>query len=166
MLGMMAALLATSVFLLLASYTAMPVSTTHAIVGAIVGVTWVGTGSKCRVGAGLPRIALSWVISPLFSGVIGAGMYFVLHRFVIMAAGAWSYAVNHIQPKHQAGSTHPNDCMFVLCKIRASRLPACRVLLWVMSPLFSGFIGAGMCYVLHRFVIMAVGAWPHAVNHI
>ena len=89
MLGMMCALAATAVFLLLASFTAMPVSTTHAVVGAIVGVTLVGTaGRGCSVGAGLPSIAASWVISPLFSGTIGAAMYYLLHRFVLMAPGA------------------------------------------------------------------------------
>jgi hypothetical protein len=87
MLGMLCALIATAVFLLLASYTAMPVSTTHAVVGAVVGSTIVGTKFACLNWEGLGRIAASWVASPLLSGVIGSLLYAALHRFIIAAQG-------------------------------------------------------------------------------
>lgn len=87
MLGMMCALLSTAAFLLLASYTSMPVSTTHAIVGAVVGFTIVGTKASCLKLSALGYIALSWVASPLLSGAIGSVLYYVLHRTVIQAPG-------------------------------------------------------------------------------
>ena len=86
MIGMFCALLAAAVFLLLATFTALPVSTTHAIVGAVVGVTLAGAGGGCLNWGwkgGLGGIAASWIISPLFSGCIAAGLWLSLHRYVI-----------------------------------------------------------------------------------
>merc|ERR1719474_2537486 len=71
--GMMGALIGASVFLQLASFTSMPVSTTHAIVGGVVGMTMAGAGGKClnwAIQGGLGGIVLSWVISPVLSGLI------------------------------------------------------------------------------------------------
>ena len=74
MLGMTAALLATAVFLILSSLTAMPVSTTHAIVGAVVGMTAVATSVNCLQWSPLARIVASWLLSPLLAGIIGASL--------------------------------------------------------------------------------------------
>lgn len=88
MLGMAAALLATAVFLILSSTTSMPVSTTHAIVGAIAGMTAAATRPACLRWVTLARIAASWVTSPLVAGVIGAALYELLRRTIVLAPGA------------------------------------------------------------------------------
>ncbi|KAJ8599720.1 hypothetical protein CTAYLR_004758 [Chrysophaeum taylorii] len=77
MLGMTTALVGASIFMLLATFTKMPVSTSHAIVGGIVGVTMAGVGSSCVdwTYGGMLGIVLSWVISPALSGLIAAGTY-------------------------------------------------------------------------------------------
>ena len=87
MLGMCAALLATAVFLLLSSTTGMPVSTTHAIVGAVVGMALVGTSPACLAWERLGRVALTWVTSPLLAGLFGAGLHFCLHHVIMSAPG-------------------------------------------------------------------------------
>merc|ERR1719228_392555 len=58
--GMMGALIGASVFLQLASFTSMPVSTTHAIVGGVVGMTMAGAGGKC----------LNWAIQGGLGGIV------------------------------------------------------------------------------------------------
>ncbi len=61
--GMFGALIGASVFLLLATFTKMPVSTTHAIVGGVIGMTFAAVGGDCidwGVG-GLGAIFVSWV---------------------------------------------------------------------------------------------------------
>lgn len=88
MLGMTAALLATAVFLILSSATSMPVSTTHAVVGAVLGMTAAGTAPSCLKWEPLGRIAASWVISPLLAGAVGAGLYSVLQRYIILSPSA------------------------------------------------------------------------------
>ena len=86
--GMVGALVGASCFLLVATFSKMPVSTTHAIVGGIVGMTIAGVGGDCvdwSVDAGVGRIVLSWVVSPVLSGVIGA-LVFVATEFGIVRA--------------------------------------------------------------------------------
>ncbi|EOD28854.1 putative inorganic phosphate transporter, partial [Emiliania huxleyi CCMP1516] len=80
--GMLCALLAAAIFLLLATLAAMPVSTTHAIVAGVVGMTMVGSADMDGIGClnwawkgGLTSIIASWVISPVLSGCIAVFIY-------------------------------------------------------------------------------------------
>ena len=68
--GMLAALLAAGVWLLIASRLGWPVSTTHSIVGAIVGFAAVGLGTNSVDWGKIGSIAISWIISPAMSGFI------------------------------------------------------------------------------------------------
>ena len=68
--GMLAALLAAAVWLSVASRYGWPVSTTHSIVGAIVGFATVGIGVDAVHWLKVGEIAASWVVSPLLSGSI------------------------------------------------------------------------------------------------
>lgn len=82
----MLALLAAAIFLLLATFTAMPVSTTHAIVSAVVGITIAGTAPRClnwAFNGGLGGIVASWIISPLLSGLLGAGLYLAIQSVIM-----------------------------------------------------------------------------------
>ncbi|MEX0729555.1 MAG: inorganic phosphate transporter [Aquisalimonadaceae bacterium] len=68
--GMLAALLAAGTWLLLASAMGWPVSTTHSIIGAIVGFAIAGIGWNAVKWPMIGTIAMSWVISPLLAGVV------------------------------------------------------------------------------------------------
>ncbi len=68
--GMLSALLAAGIWLLVASYKGWPVSTTHSIVGAIVGFAAVGIGMDAVMWGKVGTIVMSWVISPLTAGFI------------------------------------------------------------------------------------------------
>ncbi|MEX2494717.1 MAG: inorganic phosphate transporter [Woeseia sp.] len=68
--GMLASLLAAATWLLIASRKGWPVSTTHSIVGAIVGFAAVGIGVEAVHWNKVGTIVLSWVISPLTAGFI------------------------------------------------------------------------------------------------
>ncbi|WP_445010535.1 inorganic phosphate transporter [Vreelandella stevensii] len=76
--GMLSALLAAAIWLMIASARGWPVSTTHSIVGAIVGFGAVGLGVEAVAWSRVGTIASSWVISPLLAGTIG----FVLFKSV------------------------------------------------------------------------------------
>ncbi|SDL38436.1 inorganic phosphate transporter, PiT family [Modicisalibacter muralis] len=69
--GMLASLLAAGTWLLIASAKGWPVSTTHSIVGAIVGFAAAGLGVDAVDWGSVGNIAASWVVSPLLAGVIG-----------------------------------------------------------------------------------------------
>jgi PiT family inorganic phosphate transporter len=66
--GMLSALLAAGSWLLIASYKGWPVSTTHSIVGAIVGFAAVGIGIDSVNWAEVTIIFSSWLVSPLVAG--------------------------------------------------------------------------------------------------
>lgn len=72
--GMTAALLAAGLWLVIASYFGWPVSTTHSIVGAIVGFSAVGVGVDSVTWSKVVGIVGSWIITPLISGIIA---YFI-----------------------------------------------------------------------------------------
>lgn len=68
--GMMAALLAAGCWLLIASINGWPVSTTHSIIGSIIGFTAVGISVDAVNWDKVAEIVVSWVVSPLLAGTI------------------------------------------------------------------------------------------------
>jgi len=81
--GMLAALLAAAIWLLLASRRGWPVSTTHSIVGAIVGFAAVGIGFESVHWAKVGTIAASWVVSPMLSGFIAFFIFMSVQRLIL-----------------------------------------------------------------------------------
>lgn len=84
-LGMCGALLGTSIWLQFASYFGWPVSTTHAIVGAIIGFGALMGGFDSVEWNKIYSIALSWVISPLISGCVSFLVFTLLQRTILYA---------------------------------------------------------------------------------
>ncbi|MGH8497023.1 MAG: inorganic phosphate transporter [Gammaproteobacteria bacterium] len=82
-IGMLSSLLAAGIWLLIASRRGWPVSTTHSIVGAIVGFAAVGVGLGSVQWSGVVTIVMSWVVSPLMAGVI-AFLIFTSVRLLIL----------------------------------------------------------------------------------
>jgi len=81
--GMLAALLAAAVWLLVASKKGWPVSTTHSIVGAIVGFAAVGIGVESVHWAKVGTIAASWVVSPMLSGVLAFLIFMSVQKLIL-----------------------------------------------------------------------------------
>ena len=73
--GMMASLLAAGTWLLVATMKGWPVSTTHSIVGAIVGFASVGIAVDAVAWDKVATIAASWIVSPLLAGVIAFALF-------------------------------------------------------------------------------------------
>ncbi len=80
---MMAALLAAGLWLHLATYLGAPVSTTHSIVGAVMGSASMAAGVEAVNWAVMGKIAASWVISPLSGGVIAATLLGLVKWLII-----------------------------------------------------------------------------------
>jgi PiT family inorganic phosphate transporter len=86
MIGMFAALIAAGIWVNLSTYFGLPVSTTQAIVGAVVGFGIIGVGAGAVNWGKIISIALSWIISPAVGGAIAGGTYFFTEK-KILAAG-------------------------------------------------------------------------------
>lgn len=81
--GMMSALFAAGTWLLIASVRGWPVSTTHSIVGAIVGFATVGISVDAVNWPQVTTIAASWVVSPLIAGSISALLYLSVQKLIL-----------------------------------------------------------------------------------
>ncbi len=80
--GMLAALLAAGLWLLVASHFGWPVSTTHSIVGAIVGFAAVGIAPEIVKWGKVGSIVMSWVVSPLMAGTIAFLLFTSVQRLI------------------------------------------------------------------------------------
>ena len=81
--GMLAALLSAAVWLLIASRKGWPVSTTHSIVGAIVGFAVVGIGVDSVYWSKVSTIAASWVVSPMLSGFLAFFIFMSVQKLIL-----------------------------------------------------------------------------------
>lgn len=82
-LGMMSALLAAGSWLLIASMKGWPVSTTHSIVGAVIGFAAVGVSADAVHWSSVGPIVASWVVTPFLSGLVAFGLFMSVQALII-----------------------------------------------------------------------------------
>jgi PiT family inorganic phosphate transporter len=81
--GMLAALAAAATLLVIATYFGLPISTTHSIVGAIIGFGAVGLGVDAVNWGKVSQIVLSWGTSPLIGGVLGFSVFTLIRKLIL-----------------------------------------------------------------------------------
>jgi len=81
--AMMAALLAAALWLNFATYFKAPVSTTHSIVGGVMGAGIAAAGFSIVAWGTMGKIVASWIISPLLGGVIAAGFLYAIKKTIV-----------------------------------------------------------------------------------
>ena len=81
--GMLAALLAAAVWLMAASWRGWPVSTTHSIVGALIGFAIAGIGMDAVHWGKVGQIAASWVISPALGGFLAFLLMMSIRKVIL-----------------------------------------------------------------------------------
>ena len=91
--GMLAALLAAGCWLALASFRGWPVSTTHSIVGAIVGFAVAGIGIDAVAWGKIGQIVASWVVSPVLGGLVAFGLMMSIRKLILQADKPFESAV-------------------------------------------------------------------------
>ncbi len=83
--GMLAALLGAGIWLMVASYFGWPVSTTHTIVGALIGFGVVGLGPRAVEWGQVSGILASWIVSPLLGGTFAYLLAQSIRVFILEA---------------------------------------------------------------------------------
>ena len=94
--GMMASLLAAGTWLLIASFNGWPVSTTHTIVGAIVGFAAVGISSDAVSWSKVSSIVSSWVVSPLMAGTISFLIFRTVQNLILNTENPFDNAKKYV----------------------------------------------------------------------
>jgi inorganic phosphate transporter, PiT family len=94
--GMLSALLAAAIWLMVASAKGWPVSTTHSIVGAIVGFGAVGLGVEAVAWNRVGTIASSWVVSPLLAGTIAFVLFKSVQHLIFEAKNPFGAAKRYV----------------------------------------------------------------------
>ncbi|WEX78131.1 inorganic phosphate transporter [Sinorhizobium numidicum] len=140
---MMAALISSAVWINLATYLRAPVSTTHSVIGGIIGAGLAAAGPASVKWWAIAGITASWSVSPLLGGAIAALFLAFLKEFIIYrddkieAARHWMPIVLAVT----AGSFAAYVLVFALGHLAVISLP---------GSLLSGVLVGAACYVLSR----------------
>ncbi len=94
--GMLASLLAAAIWLTIASRFGWPVSTTHSIIGAIVGFAAVAIGVDAVKWGEVGSIAASWVISPILAGSMAFLLVLSVQRLIFNTSDPEKYARRYV----------------------------------------------------------------------
>ncbi|KAI9170371.1 hypothetical protein LWI28_026969 [Acer negundo] len=115
--GLLSSLAAAGTWLQVASYFGWPVSTTHCIVGSMVGFGLVYGGPGAVFWSSLARVTSSWVISPLVGAMVSFLVYKCIRRFVYSAPNPGQAAAAAAPIAVFAGVTGISFAAFPLSKI-------------------------------------------------
>ena len=83
MLGMIAVLISCGAWLQIATTKQLPVASSHAVVGAIAGFSWVAAGANAVKWSALGTISIAWIVTPVVSGLVAAGFYLVIKHWIV-----------------------------------------------------------------------------------
>jgi len=151
MAGNVCALFSTGMWLLFASKLGLPVSTTHSIIGSLVGFGLVAYGTSAIGWNQIYMIIASWFVSPILAGVVSAILYFVTRTFVLRADNSAQRSLRFYPIL--VGVTIAINIFFVVLK-GAKRFSSQLKNLPIWVPLVSA-IGAGIvCGVLLYFTFV------------
>ncbi len=92
LIGALAALLAAALWVSFATWKSLPVSTTHSIVGAMIGFGIMAGGFSVINWGKLGAVVLSWVISPVFAMIIGFLMFKTIVKFILSRDDSFNQA--------------------------------------------------------------------------
>ncbi len=93
LIGAFSALLAAALWVSFATWKSLPVSTTHSIVGAMIGFGIMAGGFSVINWGKLGAVVASWVISPIFSLIISWSMFKIIVKFILRKEDALRWAL-------------------------------------------------------------------------
>ncbi|MFB2979389.1 inorganic phosphate transporter [Microseira sp. BLCC-F43] len=83
LLGMVSVLIACGLWMQIATSFGLPVSSSHAVVGAIAGFSWVAAGIRAVDWSSIGIITLAWIATPIVSGAIASGFYSIIKHYIL-----------------------------------------------------------------------------------
>lgn len=83
LIGMVSVLIACGLWLQIATSFGLPVSSSHGVVGAIAGFSWIVAGINAVDWSSIGTISIGWLLTPIVSGSIAAFFYTLVKRFIL-----------------------------------------------------------------------------------
>ncbi|XP_021743269.1 inorganic phosphate transporter 2-1, chloroplastic-like [Chenopodium quinoa] len=135
--GLLSSLAAAGTWLQVASYYGWPVSTTHCIVGSMVGFGLVYGGANAVFWSSLAKVASSWIFSPVLGAAMSFLVYKCIRRFVYSAEN----------PGQAAAASAPIAVFMGVTAISFAAFPLSKTLpLAIVQALACGAVGAVIVY--------------------
>jgi len=151
LIGALSALLAAALWVSFATWKSLPVSTTHSIVGAMIGFGIMAGGMAVINWGQLGAVVASWVISPVFSLIIGWSMFKIIVKFILRKDDAVRWAIR-LSPLFIGGAVFVVVLSFLfktpLGKTFAIQTPGA-LAIGIVTAAIVGLVGRGL---LKRFV--------------
>jgi PiT family inorganic phosphate transporter len=157
--GMLCALIAAAAWLHIATHWGLPVSTTHSIVGAVIGIGLVSFGLDGVDWGKLLQIMLSWVVSPLLGGLLAFLSFFAIRKFILSAPDPVAATIR----------TSPWIVGFVVMllvlsfiyKVLANRMDVPPIVLAFSVAAAAGTVAGVLASALTRNMVPAAGMSPY-----
>jgi inorganic phosphate transporter, PiT family len=156
--GMLCALLGAAVWLHAATALGLPVSTTHSIVGAVVGIGVVSFGFSGVDWGKMGQIVASWVVSPLAGGALAFASFYSIRRFIISSSDPVR-ATNRAAP-YVAGVVVAVMVLSFIYKVLKNRFDLPPLLLALVAATAAGIVAGVLTSGLTRLMVPAPGAGP------
>lgn len=86
MFGMLAAVAGSALWVNIATFLHLPVSTTHAIIGGVLGFGLVSVGASAINWTVVAYVGLSWIISPVFGGIISFVIFTIIKKYILSSS--------------------------------------------------------------------------------
>lgn len=148
-LGMLSALIGAAVWLHLATHLGLPVSTTHSIVGAVLGVGIVSFGFGGVHWGVMAGIVGSWLVSPLLGGLLAFLTFFAIRRLILRNPDPVG-ATKRIAPYMVGGVVGVMVLSFIY-KVLGNRTTVPPLVLALMLATAVGFVaGLGAAFLIRR----------------
>lgn len=88
-IGFLSVLLAAGIWVTLSTWMSMPISTTHSIIGALIGFGLIAGGHNVVHWKKLGQVSASWVISPVFAGIIAYFIFYLIAKFILQKSNSF-----------------------------------------------------------------------------
>ncbi|KAF1750785.1 hypothetical protein GCK72_017336 [Caenorhabditis remanei] len=147
LIGQVAALGGTATWLLIATFLHLPVSTTHAVVGATLGYSIACKGFQGIQWMMVVNIVASWFISPIFSGCVSLSLYLFVDHVILRTSNPVANGLMWLPIFYFVCLTFN---MFMISYQGSKVLHLSTVPLWIaiLISLAAGIIAAGVCHFL------------------
>ena len=151
LIGAFSALLAAALWVSFATWKSLPVSTTHSIVGAMIGFGIMAGGVDVINWGKLGAVVASWIISPLFSLVIGWSVFQLIVKFVLRKEDAFYWALR-LSPTFIGSAVFVVVLSFLFKTPLGKTLAVDAPLAILLGAIFAALVGVIGRNLLSRFV--------------